>query len=383
MDEHDIDAYINQSYQIIELNPQMDEENTKVKLIQPFLELLGWDLYSSEVVLEYTVPMASGNTRVDYALMLGDSPVVFVEAKPIHATLTDTELRQLRSYMRQELAVDWGILTNGESFEVLTKDRHQNGVKEMSVLTFNLDDLRIDPSFLSLLSKESIHSGKSDEVAEQIGRTNQAIQDLKTNEDQLTESIVASIESTVGDLPIDLTQQSREFVQNLVTLLHDQRRFVSHTTPSSESPILVSPSYDEDSTDSVGNLPASYDGDSHTINTGFEGYVIRFSDGAVVPDSESEPHTKQNMNMTAAVDYLITKYALTEQIEIPYFPSNARKNCLINTEPLHPNGDEMRGAYELVDGHYLHTALSTSGKQNNLRDLVDNIDMEIEFLGDW
>jgi hypothetical protein len=37
----------------------MDEENTKVKLVQPFLELLGWDLYSTEVALEYKIPMAS------------------------------------------------------------------------------------------------------------------------------------------------------------------------------------------------------------------------------------------------------------------------------------------------------------------------------------
>jgi hypothetical protein len=132
----------------------MDEENTKVKLVQPFLELLGWNLYSTEVALEYTVPMASGSTHVDYALLVGDSPVAFVEAKPVRATLTDSEVQQLRSYMRQELDVDWGILTNGKSFEVLTKNRHQNGGEEVSVVQFDLDDLAENPNVLELLTKE-------------------------------------------------------------------------------------------------------------------------------------------------------------------------------------------------------------------------------------
>ena len=106
--------YVERCQQLIESSPQMDEENTKVKLVQPFLELLGWDLYSTEVALEYTVPMASGSTHVDYALLVGDSPVVFVEAKPVRSSLTDQNIQQLRSYMRQELDVDWGILTNGK-----------------------------------------------------------------------------------------------------------------------------------------------------------------------------------------------------------------------------------------------------------------------------
>jgi hypothetical protein len=72
MDEAEVDEYVERSLQLIETSPQMDEENTKVRLIQPFLQLLGWDLYSTEVELEYTVPMASGSTHVDFALLVGD-----------------------------------------------------------------------------------------------------------------------------------------------------------------------------------------------------------------------------------------------------------------------------------------------------------------------
>ncbi|MFD1589272.1 type I restriction enzyme HsdR N-terminal domain-containing protein [Halorientalis brevis] len=233
MDKDEIGEYVQRCQQLIDSSPQMDEENTKVKLVQPFLELLGWDLYSTEVALEYRVPMASGSTHVDYALLVGDSPVVFVEAKPARSELTDDEVRQLRSYMRQELDVDWGILTNGKSFEVLTKNRHQNGGEEVSVVQFDLDDLAENPGVLELLTKESIRSGKSDEIAAQVAQTNRAIRHLQENEDNVTESVTEAVEREVGDLTIDLEEQAREFVQSLVTVLREQRQFVS-TEPQGE-----------------------------------------------------------------------------------------------------------------------------------------------------
>ncbi|MGB9953412.1 type I restriction enzyme HsdR N-terminal domain-containing protein [Haloarcula marismortui] len=232
MDRDKIDEYVQRCQQLIEASPQMDEENTKVKLIQPFLELLGWDLYSTEVALEYTIPMASGSTHVDYALLVGDSPVVFVEAKPVRSTLTDSEVQQLRSYMRQELDVDWGILTNGKSFEVLTKNHRDNGGEEVSVVQFNLNDLADNPSVLELLTKESIRSGKSDEVAEQVAETNRAIRYLQENEDSVTNAVSEAVENEVGELTIDLEEQSREFTQNLVSVLREQRQFVSEEPPN-------------------------------------------------------------------------------------------------------------------------------------------------------
>lgn len=232
MNRDEIDEYVERCQQLIESSPQMDEENTKVKLIQPFLELLGWNLYSTEVALEYTIPMASGSTHVDYALLVGESPVVFVEAKPVRSDLNDSEVRQLRSYMRQELDVDWGILTNGKSFEVLTKDRRGNGGEEVSVVQFDLDDLAENPEVLELLTKEAIRSGKSDEIAEQVAQTNRAIQHLRQNEDRVTQSIADTIEDEVGDLTIDFEEQSREFVQNLVTVLREQRQFVGEKRPN-------------------------------------------------------------------------------------------------------------------------------------------------------
>jgi hypothetical protein len=55
MDGEAVRNYVDQSQTLLEASPQMDEENTKVKLIQPFVDLLGWNFHSTEVQLEYTV----------------------------------------------------------------------------------------------------------------------------------------------------------------------------------------------------------------------------------------------------------------------------------------------------------------------------------------
>lgn len=64
------------------------------------------------------------------------------------------------------------VLSNRKSFEVLTKNRHQNAGEEVSVVQFGLEDFSENPEVLELLTRESIRSGKSDEIAEQVAETN-------------------------------------------------------------------------------------------------------------------------------------------------------------------------------------------------------------------
>lgn len=60
MAHDDVEEYLERSKSLIDSAPQMGEENTKVKLIQPLIELLGWDVYSSEVELEYPIQIGQG-----------------------------------------------------------------------------------------------------------------------------------------------------------------------------------------------------------------------------------------------------------------------------------------------------------------------------------
>jgi hypothetical protein len=114
MEKDELAEYVEQSQSLIDASPQMDEQNTRRKLIEPLLELLGWNMLSPEVELEYSVQMGVGTKKVDYALMLEGTPVVFVEAKGVDSSISDSHRSQLKSYMRQT-GVDWGLLTNGSS----------------------------------------------------------------------------------------------------------------------------------------------------------------------------------------------------------------------------------------------------------------------------
>lgn len=230
MNREALGDYLRQSQSLLEASPQMDEENTKVKLIQPFIDLLGWDFYSTEVELEYTVQMGTQQSKVDYALMIGDIPAVFIEAKPARSDLTDRDRSQLQSYMRQELSVDWGVLTNGKRFEVLGEGDGDTQEGEVSIATFDLSDMADNPEPLEILTKDAIQSGRADEIAKQITQTNRAIRRLNEREESIAELLTAVLQDELGDTPLDIEEQSLEFLQELRETLRDRRQFIGEST---------------------------------------------------------------------------------------------------------------------------------------------------------
>lgn len=128
----------------------------------------------------------------------------------------------------------------------------------------------------------------------------------------------------------------------------------------------------------------SSDDDPPTDDRPYQGFVIRFSDGTEIPHEDTTIHTTQAENMREAINYLVTHHNLITEIELPYTPPRARKNCSINSKPFHPNGDEMRSPYELTGGYYLHTSLNSQAKQTRIEDLANQVGVSVdEFLGEW
>jgi len=112
-------------------------------------------------------------------------------------------------------------------------------------------------------------------------------------------------------------------------------------------------------------------------------YIIRFSDGQLIPMRNRTILTTQEENMGSAIEYLVTDHDLIGAIEVPYFSPKAKQNCSINDQPEHPDGSEMRGAYELPDGFFLHTALNKRTKRNRIEDLADRVGLSVNFFGGW
>lgn len=99
-----------------------NEEATKMALIAPFVQALGYDIFNpSEVMPEYSAdfPEIKSGERVDYAILENGKPKILVEAKPYKTNLKDIEKGQLARYFHvTEARV--GILTNGRVFQFYT-----------------------------------------------------------------------------------------------------------------------------------------------------------------------------------------------------------------------------------------------------------------------
>lgn len=354
MDESDVAAYVERSVPLIESSPQMDEQNTKAKLVRPLIELLGWDVYSSEVELEYSMQIGRGNTRADYALILEGTPVVFIEAKGCDSTLTDSDRSQLASYMRQT-GVDWGLLTNGTTFEILKRRTDSNRPEEILLGTFPLTELTENRELLELLSKELVESGEASSIAERMEATRNATRTLRNEKERIAERVTQIITDEIGDIPAQEIQAvSKKYIDELVDTL--------------------------ESTSNAQGERGNSSGERYDESEGEAQYVITLNDNGTVVESFSEPN--QSTAMAAAVDCLISEYDVVDEIEpLPYVPG--RKNAVLNTEPEHPSGEEMKQYREVSGDCYIDTNMNAQQKRRNLRRFVERCGLSVEFDGIW
>ncbi|MFD1569243.1 type I restriction enzyme HsdR N-terminal domain-containing protein [Halorubrum laminariae] len=360
MDEETVMDYVERSRSLIDSSPQMDEQNTRSRLIDPFIrDVLGWDFYSTEIEMEYSVQMGSSKKKVDYALFKGGSPVVFVEAKGCDTTITDGHADQLRSYMRQEW-VDWGLLTNGKSFHVfrLKKDGNNPDVEELGQT--ELADLTASDWMLAALSEESIRSGASTDIYQRVERRRNAVSTLSDEKDEIAEALRGTVVDRVGEVVSQPAESlSKTFVDDLIGKLeHDQNGVA---TGSAEN--------DPGSTERTVQEPTNYTGK----------YSVRIADG----DNSTEfGDDSQADLMGMVVGHLIANCGLVSAYApLPYVPGE--KIAILNDEPAHPNGEEMRLYREVGEGYYVYTSLNKGDKKRYLTEFADACGVDIAFDGDW
>src|SRR5437660_230416 len=95
----------------------LGEENTKAALIDPLLEVLGWNVRDPDEVCREYKPHRQ-DTPVDYCLKLGRSPKLLVEAKGLGEDLSDHKwIRQTFGYASMAGA-EWCVLTDGDEYRL-------------------------------------------------------------------------------------------------------------------------------------------------------------------------------------------------------------------------------------------------------------------------
>ncbi len=149
------------------------EETTKQALILPLLDILGFSPFDpTRVKAEFGAdfPGAKANERVDYALFCQNVPVMFIEAKPYGAKLSNHS-PQLARYFNSTPEVTIGAITNGQEWRFFTDLNNQNVMDGEPFLTVDfsiLDDAQISrlyrfrhdefqPEALRTLAEESVY----------------------------------------------------------------------------------------------------------------------------------------------------------------------------------------------------------------------------------
>ncbi|WP_082230088.1 type I restriction enzyme HsdR N-terminal domain-containing protein [Halorubrum lipolyticum] len=363
MDEETVSGYVARSQSLVESSPQMDEQNTRARLIDPFIrDVLGWDFYSTSIEMEYSVQMGSTKKKVDYALFTDGSPAVFVEAKGCDTTITESHADQLRSYMRQEW-VDWGLLTNGKSYHIyrLKKDGNKPDVEFLRRI--DLSDLTANDWLLAALSEESIRSGASTEIYQRVERRRQAIETLTEQKAGVAEAIRETVVDRVGEVVSQPAESlSKTFVDDLIAELESDQNNSNTDASNSAQPKTESDRSEQTGVDDLSGA-----------------YVVEIADQT---DSNLFSDDSQADLMGIVVDHLIRDHDLIDAYApLPYVPG--KKIAILNDEPTHPSGEEMR-LYRAVGGdYYVYTSLNKGDKKRHLREFANACGVDIDFDGEW
>lgn len=149
----------------------MNESNTKVLLVEPILEALGWDTKDLDCVTrEHQV---FDGTFLDYALIADTKPSLFVEAKALGGRINDPRwTAQAINYANNE-GVVWCALTDGVIYRVFKTNEPVDMARK---LVFEVDLREVaDPDsrqrvlqHLSLLSRDQVVAGQLDALGSRL-----------------------------------------------------------------------------------------------------------------------------------------------------------------------------------------------------------------------
>jgi len=172
------------------------EANTKKRTVEPLLELLGWDLLSNEVQLEYPIQVGTSSGHADYAISLEGKPVMLVEAKAFSVNLSTEYSLQIISYGKVE-EVRWVVLTNGKLVKIFDT-KAGKAEKECLVAEIDLQNLPSHASDLSLISRESILTGEIELAAKRLAATKKAVNSLTQQKDEVAHEFKKALLKITG-----------------------------------------------------------------------------------------------------------------------------------------------------------------------------------------
>lgn len=413
MKADELASYVERARSAASAGGELGLRNTQLRLVEPFLECLGWDVRSPAVEAAFAVDGA--DAVVDYALLVDGVPAVFVDTLASESPLDAGDAETLLSAM-EAADVEWGILTNGRRFAFVARQKDgEDG------FTCSLGELPSHAADLGQFTPE-----RAAEYVRGRERRLAAAESIAERRTELVEALVAELNSAAGtdaaavpDGPVRTATAS--FVDEVVeTVAPDESGIPSETASDSGgrheqsastaggdgSAADDSPS-ETRSIESVtggaatqaGREPASTGAEGHA-----DGYVTRDDDDHDVDGAAHAPMTDDGEyvarlfkgrssigavggssvaeTMKATADYLLEQRHLDAGLSLPYVPNNGG-NAVLNRVPRHPSGEPMDEYVTLDAGPYLWTAGSLAERRGRIETLAREAGLRVMFQGDW
>ena len=196
-----IDALRNFSSRALKIKDSITSEDaTKTALVMPFFQLLGYDVFNPlEFVPEFTADVGvKKGEKVDYAIVIDDSPVILVECKK-YGEMLDKHSSQLFRYFGTTTA-KFAILTDGITYKFYTDLSEANKMDLESFLTINILDIpeHITPE-LKRFTKADLNIETAYLAAVDLKYTNKIKKFLATQRAEPTENFIKYMISEVFD----------------------------------------------------------------------------------------------------------------------------------------------------------------------------------------
>ena len=180
------------------------ETQTKAYIIDPYLELLGYDTKNpAAVVLEFTADIAKGNEKVDYALLPRGESSVLIEAKSASSKLSQEAPRQLQRYFMAVDAAEFAAYTNGFHWHWYRAIPGKLKLEQQPFLSLDVTEPQSNElGWLYSVSKANFELSRLNLIADEIDATRKCHQWLNSAKSSPSDELIRTVSKEIwGSTP--------------------------------------------------------------------------------------------------------------------------------------------------------------------------------------
>lgn len=304
---------------------QKNETAVRSQIINPILTSLGWDIEEpSEVMLEDR----NEEGRADYSLIKNKEKLLFIEAKSLSEDIESYKnISQLAKYAVSK-GVDFGLLSNGRKWLLLRSYEKNTDLADRKLWIIDIIDDDIEKSMLRLksISKDNIHNLNS--LIEKQDLLSETWQTLISSPESLVEPISKIVKQQIlNDSANFSDEEIKEFVH--MKLIELTNRGVGIASPNEY-----------------------VDFESERIETSPDTRIFERRPTKLTIRNFSKDLRSFGDILVETANYLIDN-RLLDRSKIPIY--SGYKRYIINTKPLHNNGEPFRVPAKLNSGYYVET----------------------------